>query len=105
MNENELALAFWDRAEKAQIVARHDLQISPDAAASRAYYAAFYAVSALFALEGRTFRKHSALEAAVHHDLVKMGLGRYPARRRRDAAGNLHRAGGRLTASARHICS
>ena len=42
-------------------------------AASRAYYAAFHAVTALFALEGRIFAKHSALEAAVHRDLVKAG--------------------------------
>ena len=54
-------------------VAEHCLTISPDAAASRAYYAAYYAVSALFALEGKTFAKHSAVEAAVHRDLVKTG--------------------------------
>jgi len=53
--------------------ASHDLPVSPDAAASRAYYAAFYAVSALFALSDRTFSKHSAVEAAVHRDLVKSG--------------------------------
>jgi uncharacterized protein (UPF0332 family) len=37
------------------------------------YYAVFHAASALFAVEGRTFMKHSALEAAVHRDLVKTG--------------------------------
>lgn len=45
----------------------------PDASASRAYYAAFYAVSALFSAEGKSFRKHSAVEAAVHRDLVREG--------------------------------
>jgi uncharacterized protein (UPF0332 family) len=35
------------------------------------YYAAFHAVSALFALQGKTFTKHRALEAAVHRDLVR----------------------------------
>ena len=44
-----------------------------DSAASRAYYAAFHAVTALFALEGRNLVKHSALAAAVHRDLVKAG--------------------------------
>lgn len=43
------------------------------AAASRAYYAAFYAVSALLAQEGRFFSKHRAVEAAVHRDLVRKG--------------------------------
>lgn len=41
--------------------------------ASRAYDAAFHAVSALFAAEGTFFRKHSAVEAAVHRDLVRQG--------------------------------
>jgi len=31
-------------------------------------------VSAYFALNGKTFTKHSALESAVHKDLVKPGL-------------------------------
>ena len=33
----------------------------------------FTAWTALFALEERVFTKHSALEAAVHRDLVKAG--------------------------------
>jgi uncharacterized protein (UPF0332 family) len=45
----------------------------PDAAASRAYHAAFHAVSALFAAEGRSFGKHAAVAAAVHRDLVRSG--------------------------------
>ena len=45
-----LAESLWNRAKDALRVARHDLAVSPDAVASRAYYAAFYAVSAWFAL-------------------------------------------------------
>ncbi len=48
-------------------------EVSPDSAASRLYYAVFYAVSALFKLEGKDFRKHSGLESAVHKDLVHTG--------------------------------
>ena len=68
------ALDLWQRACKALMVARRDLPIDPDAAASRAYYAAFYAVSAHFALEGKTFVRHTAVEAAVHRDLVRPGI-------------------------------
>ena len=73
----------WDRA----IDACRDAQIllangGFDGAASRAYYAAFHAVTALFALEGRTYTKHSAVEAAVHRDLVKVG--RWPSEIGRD---------------------
>lgn len=70
---NVEAADFWDRARKALTVAGSILSLDSDAAASRAYYAAFYAVSAYFALEGRTFTRHSAVEGAVHRDLVLPG--------------------------------
>jgi len=63
----------WQRArttiETAASLAAHD----PDSAVSRAYYAAFYAVSALFLLDGHTFVRHATVENAVHRDLVKKG--------------------------------
>jgi hypothetical protein len=70
----EYARTEWDRALEAfrgaqLLVAHHSF----DSAASRAYYAAFHAVTALFALEDRTFTKHSSLETALHRDLVKTG--------------------------------
>ena len=74
----DYALDLWQRAYRALQTARHDADAEDyDAAASRAYYAAFHGVSALFALEGKTFKKHSAVEAALHKDLVKSG--RWPA--------------------------
>jgi HEPN domain-containing protein len=39
----------------------------------RAYYALFYAVSALLLEEGRRFSKHSGVRAAFNRDLVKPG--------------------------------
>ncbi len=65
---------FWRRAVKTFKTAKSLQSSDPDSSASRAYYAAFYAVSALFALKGRTFSKHSALEIAIHRDLVKTGV-------------------------------
>jgi uncharacterized protein (UPF0332 family) len=70
----EEAKAFWQRAIRTLDAARKNLLIDPDTAASRAYYAALYAVSAHFALQGKTFEKHTALEAAVHRDLVRPGI-------------------------------
>jgi uncharacterized protein (UPF0332 family) len=64
---------LWSRAVQALQTAEKLLPLDPDATASRAYYAAFYAASALFSLEGKTFSKHSAVESAVHRDLVKSG--------------------------------
>ena len=70
----DYARTEWDRAleafQAATLLLAHQ---AFDSAASRAYYAVFHAASALFALEGRTLTKHSALEAAVHRDLVKEG--------------------------------
>jgi uncharacterized protein (UPF0332 family) len=44
-----------------------------DFAASRAYYAAFYAASALLLGEGLDVSKHSGVIAAVHQRFVKTG--------------------------------
>lgn len=71
---NQEVLDLWGRALRAVQTAGGWADQDPDAAASRAYYAAYYAVSAWFAFQERTFRKHSALEAAVHRDLVKSGM-------------------------------
>jgi uncharacterized protein (UPF0332 family) len=67
------AVDLWGRALRALQTARAWAVQDPDAAASRAYYAAYYAVSALFAYRGMTFRRHSAVQAAVHRDLVNVG--------------------------------
>jgi len=66
---NREVMDFWGRARRALQTAEGWVEQDPDAAASRAYCA----VSALFAAQGRSFKKHSALEAAVHRDLVKSG--------------------------------
>jgi uncharacterized protein (UPF0332 family) len=44
-----------------------------DSAASRSYYAAFYAATALLLAEGLEFSKHSAVIALVHQRLVRPG--------------------------------
>lgn len=62
---------WWERARRELTTARELIRLNPDAAASRAYYAAFYGIRALFSLEGRSFRKHSAVESAVHRELVR----------------------------------
>jgi len=79
---NKYAADLWGRSQEAIQTAKADLSVSSDAAASRAYYAAFYAVSALFALEDKEFTKHSQVRAAVHRDLVKTG--RWPTERGED---------------------
>jgi uncharacterized protein (UPF0332 family) len=70
---NRQGQIYWEKAVRALAAARVNLSIDADAAVSRAYYAAFYAVPAHFAAEDRSFRKHGAVEAAVHRELVHLG--------------------------------
>lgn len=70
---SEEVLQFWQHAQTAMDTAGRVSEIDPSTAANRAYYAAFYAVSALFAAEGKTFKRHAAVETAVHRDLINTG--------------------------------
>lgn len=69
----EFAAAEWQRARRTLASGRQLAESDPDSAASRAYYAAFHALTALFALRGQTFSKHAAIRAAVHRQLVRPG--------------------------------
>ncbi len=69
----EFASDTWKKAIGALKAARFVVEIDADSSASRAYYAAFHAITTLFASEGISFKKHSALQAAVHRDLVNTG--------------------------------
>ena len=71
--EQEIA-ANLERAEKS-IQAATELAASGfyDFAASRAYYAAFYAATAVLLDEGLEFSKHSRVIASIHQRLVKTG--------------------------------
>lgn len=65
---------LWQRAQSGIRTAAHLVSLDPDASASRSYYAAFHAVSACLLHRGASFTKHSAVEAAVHRDLVHAGI-------------------------------
>jgi uncharacterized protein (UPF0332 family) len=45
----------------------------PDFAASRAYYAMFYVAEALLAVQGQSYRKHSATISAFGREYAKQG--------------------------------
>ena len=71
--EQEIA-ANLERAEQS-IQAAKDLAAKGyhDFAASRAYYAAFYAATAVLLNEGLDFSKHSGVIASIHQRFVKTG--------------------------------
>jgi len=67
-------MANIERAEQAVNAARKLASDGyNDFAASRAYYAVFYAASALLLHEGLEFSKHSGVIAAIHQRFIKTG--------------------------------
>lgn len=73
------AIRYWgEKALESLEAARRDQEAeSFSFAINRAYYALFYAVSALLLEEGRRFEKHSGVRAAFNQHLIKTGrLGR-----------------------------
>lgn len=71
----ERVKANTERSRKSLAAARELLKLGyADDAASRAYYAAFYAATAVLLSKGREFSRHAGLLAAVHRDLVRPGL-------------------------------
>ena len=65
---------LWQRAQEALRTTQTLLTAGfPDFAAARAYYAAFYAGSALLLAEGKTFRSHRGVMALIHRDYVRSG--------------------------------
>lgn len=69
----EFACSEWQRAQRSIKTAVTLIQSDPESATSRAYYAAFHALTALFALRGQSFSKHTALRGALHKNLIKTG--------------------------------
>jgi uncharacterized protein (UPF0332 family) len=65
---------LWQRAQEARRATRILLATGfSDFAAARAYYAAFYAASALLLAERKVFRTHRGIMALIHRDYVRTG--------------------------------
>jgi len=65
---------WWKRAAQSLGAARREIVAEDYALAiNRAYYALFYAVSALLLEEGHKFTKHSGVRAAFNREFVKSG--------------------------------
>lgn len=75
-DDTDQVVSYWfDKAETALSSARSErLADRSDFAVNRAYFAAFYAASAVLLARGQRFVKHSGVRAALHRDLVKSGL-------------------------------
>ncbi|NOT02436.1 MAG: HEPN domain-containing protein [Phycisphaerales bacterium] len=68
-------VAYWlTKADEALVAADADLRGGhPSFGMNRAYYACFYAASAVLLHEGRTFKRHHGVRDAVHTHFVNGG--------------------------------
>lgn len=65
---------WWNKATGSLAAARRDLAAQDFALAmNRAYYAAFYAASALLLEQGKKFKKHTGVRAAFNREVIKAG--------------------------------
>lgn len=70
----EVVRYWWGRARESLDAAQREFAIGSYAfAMNRAYYAMFYAVSALLLEEGHKFKKHSGVRAAFNREIIKTG--------------------------------
>ncbi len=66
---------WWSKALESLASARREFEAGSYAfAMNRAYYAAFYGVSATLLEREQTFRKHSGVRAAFHRQFIRTGL-------------------------------
>lgn len=71
----EDVIAYWmNQASEALASARSEQKAGRCVfAVNRAYYACFYAASAVMMKIGETFKKHTGVRAAVHRQLIRSG--------------------------------
>jgi uncharacterized protein (UPF0332 family) len=72
--KREAVRSWWTKANDSLAAAQRELAAGALAfAINRAYYALFYAVTALFLEEGREFSKHAGVRAAFNQAVIKAG--------------------------------
>lgn len=71
--KREAVRLLMEKADDALRAAQRERELSPPTAVNRAYYAYFYAASAVLIAEGRKFVKHAGTRNAVHEFLVHKG--------------------------------
>ena len=74
--ERRILAKYWlEKADESLRAAQLSLTADmPSIAVNRLYYAVFYAASAFMAARGMDYGKHSAVQAAVHRNLIKTCL-------------------------------
>jgi len=75
-DRRSILVAYWmEKAHESLAAGRSEYNSGWFSTAVRnLYYAAFYALTSFLLKEGRSFRKHTGVKAALHKDLIKEGI-------------------------------
>jgi len=71
--KREAARLWMEKATDALAAAQEMIATHPAASVNRAYYACFYAATAVLITEGRHFVKHAGVRSAIHKYLIHQG--------------------------------
>ena len=75
-NYKEKLIEYWiEKAHESMEAAQSEYASGRQTTAVRnLYYACFYALTAVLLKRGRAFKKHTAVKAALHQEMIKPGL-------------------------------
>jgi len=75
LEHRSAVIKYWmERALESMASARSEFNSGRNTTAVRKlYYACYYALTAVLLREGQSFKKHTAVKAALHKDLIKPG--------------------------------
>ncbi|OQY41959.1 MAG: hypothetical protein B6240_14465 [Desulfobacteraceae bacterium 4572_87] len=75
-DHKSILVSYWmEKAHESLAAGRSEYESGRLTTAVRnLYYASFYALTALLLKEGRSFKKHTGIKAALHKDLIKEGI-------------------------------
>ena len=75
-DHKSILVAYWmEKAHESLAAGRSEYESGRLTTAVRnLYYASFYALTALLLKEGRSFKKHTGVKAALHKDLIREGI-------------------------------
>ena len=75
-DHRSILVAYWMEKAHESLAAGHSEYNAGrlSTAVRDLYYAAFYALTSLLLKEGRSFKKHTGVKAALHKHLIKEGI-------------------------------
>lgn len=76
IDHKSIIIKYWiEKGRESMESAKSEFSSGRNTIAVRnIYYACFYALSAVLLKEGRSFKKHTAVKAALHKDLIRTGM-------------------------------